>query len=288
MAALYRRELALPRRIEAAAYILAAGLVAYPLGRLLWEAIAGGEPAMQAAVNGSLPAVVHTRWAAALAAGLALVIGAGFALAIERAALPGRGWLRLGILLPVLVPPFIGAFSWTQAYGRAGLLDKLLHISWPGLIGGAGVVALLAWHAVPLTYLAVAGALAGRGARELERAARASGASGFEALRTVTIPLLRPALGAGAALAYISSASDFGIPAVVGLPGRFATVTTEIYRNLSFSANQRSFAAAVVLAALLAVLACLFLALIGPFSVSAAVSAAGRRMDEPTRWDRSA
>jgi len=192
----------------------------------------------------------------------------------------------MGVLLPILVPPFIGAFGWTQAYGRAGLLDKLFRLSWPGLFGGAGVVALLAVHSVPLTYLAAAGALAGRGAEDLERAGRASGAGSWLVLWTVTLPLLRPALAAGVALAYIASASDFGIPAVVGLPGHFSTVTTEIYQNLSFSASQTSFAAAVVLAALLAVLAALFLSLIGRFNVGAAIAAAGRRQPEHARWTR--
>jgi iron(III) transport system permease protein len=222
------RDLALPAGLQVVAYVAAAGLVAYPLLRLLGEAVAGGEAAATRALGGSASAIAHTLWASALATLIALLVGAGFAIAIERGALPGRGWLRLGLLLPILIPPFIGAFGWVQAYGRAGLLDKIVHLSWPGIFGGAGLVALLAIHAVPLTYLAAAGALAGRGADELERAARASGAGPFAALWTITLPLLRPALTAGAALAFIASASDFGIPAVVGLPARFSTVTTEI------------------------------------------------------------
>src|SRR5437867_8658174 len=266
-----------PAGVEALTYIAAAGLVAYPLGRLLWEALAGGKPAARRAIEGSGPAIVHTIWISFLAATAALLVGAGFAVAIERTRVPGRGWLRLGLLLPILVPPFIGAFGWVQAYGRAGLSDRMLHLSWAGLFGGAGATVLLAVHAVPLTYLTAAGALAGRNAAELERAASASGAAPMDVLRSITLPLLRPALAAGAALAFIASASDFGIPAVVGLPARFSTVTTEIYRQLSFSASPTSFGAAVVLAALLALLACAFLLVVARFDVGAAVAAAGRR-----------
>jgi len=276
--------MALPRGIEVAVCLVAAGLVGYPLARLLVEAFAAGQAALARALGGSAAAIVHTLWVSALAAAIALAVGAGFAVALERGALPGRGWLRLGMLLPILIPPFIGAFGWTQAYGRAGLLDKLVHVSWPGLFGGGGVVALLAVHGVPLTYLAAAAALAGRGVEDLERAAQACGAGPLGVVRTVTLPLLRPALTAGAALAFISSASDFGIPAVVGLPARFGMVTTEIYQQLSFSSNQASFGAAVVLAGLLALLACLFLTGIARFNVSAAVTAAGRRQAGRARW----
>ncbi|HVA25842.1 MAG TPA: ABC transporter permease subunit [Chloroflexota bacterium] len=256
----------------------------YPLARLLVEAFGGGQAGAVRALSGSGTAIVHTLWVSLLAAGIALVAGGGFAVAVERGKVPGGSWLRLGLLLPILIPPFIGAFGWTQAYGRAGLLDKLAHISWPGLFGAGGVVLLLAVHCVPLTYLAAAGALAGRAAEDLERAAQASGAGPLAVVWTITLPLLRPALAAGAALAFLASASDFGIPAVVGLPARFSMVTTEIYRQLSFSSNQTSFAAAVVLAALLALLACLFLTGIARFNVTAAITAAGRRQASPARW----
>ncbi|HLY67659.1 MAG TPA: ABC transporter permease subunit, partial [Chloroflexota bacterium] len=113
------------------------------------------------------------------------------------------------------------------------------------------VVLLLAIQNVPLVYLPLAGALAGQNPIDLERAARVSGAGTWTMARTVTLPLVRPALVAGASLSYIAAAGDFGIPAVVGLPGRFTTVTTAIYRALSFSSNADSFAAAVVLATFL-------------------------------------
>jgi len=277
-------QIGLPAPAAAVVYVLAGVLVVYPVGRLLWEALATGEDGLRRALEGSGAAIVHTVLVSLLATSLALLIGAGFAVGIERGPLPGRGWLRLGLLLPILIPPFIGAFGWTQAYGRAGLIDKIAGLWWPGLFGVAGVSVLLAVHAVPLTYLAAAGALAGRNVEELERAARVSGAGPFAVMRSVTLPLLRPALAAGAALAFIASASDFGIPAVVGLPARFSMVTTEIYQRLSFSANQTSFAAAVVLAALLALLASLFLILIGRFDVGAAVAAAGRRQPAGGRW----
>lgn len=254
-------------------------LVVYPMATLLVQAFEAGGAAWQRALSGtSLAAIANTLWSSAAATALAVVSGGLFAFATERALPAGRAWLRLGICLPLLVPPFIGAFGWLQAYGRAGVLEKLTGISWPGLIGAGGVVALLAIQNLPLVYLPVAAALAAQNPIELERAARASGADFWTAAWTISLPLMRPALAVGAGLSFIAAASDFGIPAVVGLPGRFSTVTTEIYRDLSFSSNATSFATAAALATLLALLAGLLLAFLRTSPQGAVAAAAGAYM----------
>ncbi len=251
MGAGFSRQLAL-----AVTLLLAALLVIYPLGSLFWQVLqAGWGPVERVLTGPGLTVVLNTLWSSAVATMLAMVVGSALALSTERLDLPVRGWLRLGICLPILVPPFIGAFSWTQAYGRAGLLDKVAHVSWPGLFGGQGVVVLLAIQSLPLVYLPLATALARQNTLELERAAHASGAGMAATLLTVTLPLMRPYLASGAALSYIVAASDFGVPSVVGLPGRFSTITTEIYRDLAFASDNTSFGTALVLAALLALLA---------------------------------
>lgn len=250
-----------------AAWLATGALVVYPLGLLLAQAALGGaagggwaalaQPAVRAAF-------LRTVATSGLAAALALGAATALALLTERGRPPGGRWLRLGVALPVLVPPFVGAFGWVQVYGPAGLLDQALALWVPGLFGGVGVTLLLAVHAVPLVYLPVAAALASQDCHDQERAARACGASALASWLTVTLPLLRPALAAGVGLAFVSSASDFGIPAVVGTPARFSTVTTEIYRGLSF-AGAGSFASAAQLAAGLAALAALGLLLVGRF-----------------------
>ncbi|HEX6510953.1 MAG TPA: ABC transporter permease subunit [Chloroflexota bacterium] len=263
----------------AVALVAAAGLVAYPLLSLFARAAGGGGEPFQRAFSGPvLLAVLHTLWSSGLATALAVALGAALAIATERSRAWGKSWLRLGVSLPILIPPFISAVSWTQAYGCAGLLDKLLHLSWAGLFGVQGTVALLALQSLPLVYLPLAAAFGSQSTLDLERAARASGAGAVATLRTITLPLARPYLLAGAALAYIVSASDFGVPAVVGLPGRFSTVTTEIYRDMAFATNPTSFATVIVLAAFLVALALVVLLCLRQPVLDAVLSVgAGRR-----------
>jgi iron(III) transport system permease protein len=83
--------------------------------------------------------------------------------------------------------------------------------------------------------------------------------------------MIAPTLGATAGLVYLASASDFGIPAVLGIPGRFPTVTTLMYQLLSFSASPTSFASALFLAAVLALTAILILPVVGRLSAGRAL-----------------
>ncbi len=206
---------------------------------------------------GVAAAARHTLLTGLGATFIAVAIGAGAALVTERAAAPGRRWLRLAMILPLLVPPFVTAMSWARAFGPGGLTADLTGWSMPGLFGPAGVTAVIGIHAAPLAYLVVAAALAARAEPDLVRAARASGAGPWPAMRTITLPLLRPALLGAAALSFVSAINSFGIPAILGLPAGFSTVTTSIYRDLSRSANPDAFVGAIVLATGLVALAVL-------------------------------
>ena len=255
--------------------VLLLALVGFPFAALLAQTAQLGlgawlETVSTAAVR---QALVNTILVSACATVLAVGLGGGLALLLHQlhAAVPGQLALRVALLLPILIPPYVGAFGWVQAYGPAGLLDHAFGWELPGLFGPVGVTLLLAAHGLPLAFPTCAAALGARGASELERAARASGASAWTTARTVTLPLLRPALAASAGLVFLASASDFGIPATVGIPGRFQTVTTQIYRALAFASSGASFAAAVVLATCLILLALLALGLIARLGMGAEV-----------------
>jgi iron(III) transport system permease protein len=167
---------------------------------------------------------------------LALPVGVGLALVTERARIPGRAALRGGILLALLVPDYVGAFGWNVVYGPSGYLDDALGVRIPGLLGPAGVILVVTVTTVPLVYLVVAAALASSAEPDLDRAARASGASRVAALRTVTLPLLRAPLVAALALAFVTAVNNFAVPEVLGAPAGFTTVTTRIFSVLSLSA----------------------------------------------------
>ncbi len=233
-----------------------AGLAAVPLGALLGVALTDGWRGLQDSLDPrAAQALLHTLVVALLVSAAAVAGGTAAALVTERWATSGRRWLRLGLLVPFLTPPFVAAVGWVRAYGPAGLTDDALGIGWSGLFGPAGIVAVLAVHALPLAYLVVAAGLATRAEPDLERAARVSGGSSARVLWSITLPLLRPALITGAVLVFVTTVNAFGVPAVLGIPAGFGTVTTRIYQDLAFSADQAAFSRVIALACVLVVVA---------------------------------
>ncbi len=246
-----------------AAVVLVVGstmvLVVLPIARLVQVVL--GEDAVDLGEVLTAPglgtAVLNTIVLAALVTVIAVPAGTLMALGLRRADLPGRGFWRTAVLLPVVVPEFVLAYSWTQAYGRAGFTGALFGWEWEGVLGFGGVLVVLVVTAVPLAYLLAAVGLAARGEPNLERAARACGAGAATVLRTVTLPLLRPAIAAASVLVFVLTLGTFAIPQVMGAPAGFTTVTTRIYADLARGSDPFTFIEAVALALLLVVLAVL-------------------------------
>ena len=243
--------------------LLGAGtlLVAVPLLALLQTAMEDGPAALVAAVASAAPAIAASLWTSLGATILAVAIGATLAILTERTDVPGRRGLRLAMLVAFIVPGYVAAVGWLNAYGPGGVLDDLLGVAVPALIGPLGIIIVLGVEAAPIAYLVVAAGLATRAEPDLERAARASGADAVTAFRSVTLPLLRPVLAGAAAIAFLLSVTSFGVPAVLGVPAGFTTMTTRIYRDLAFSSDPDSFVRAVGLAIVLAVGATLVIGL---------------------------
>jgi iron(III) transport system permease protein len=245
-------------RLGAGAVVLAAlGILAgWPLARLAAEGLGDGPGRLVESVGGpGVGAIVNSLWVSAAVTALALAAGLATAILTERTAVAGRVALRLAILAPLVIPDFVSAMSWTRAYGPVGLSHRLLGVELPGLIGPLGIVLVLAVGAVPLAYLILVGGMRVRAEPDLERAARASGAGAWTAFRTVTLPLLWPALVAAAGLVFVTTMNAFGTPAVLGRPAGFSTMTTRIYGDLAFAASDEAFRRAISLSVVMIVVA---------------------------------
>ncbi len=251
-------ESALTRRAAIASVAaIALVIIGWPIARLFGVAFEDGIGTVIATLSGPLAtaAIANSLWTGATVALLAVVAGTTAAIVTERTAVPARNWLRAGMLLPLLVPPFVGAFGWARAYGPRGLTDQLVGLSVPGLFGPIGIVLVLTVAATPLAYLVIAAALASRVEPDLERAARASGATWFATLRTITLPLLRVAILSASVVVFVFAINAFGVPAVLGTPAGFATITTRLYQDLALSADAAAFVRATTMAATLVALA---------------------------------
>lgn len=250
------------RRLPPLSLVVTLGLSAlaiWPCVQLL-GALAGqwGEIRAQLASEQMLTLIRHTVVSSLLATVLALTVGLLNALVVRALREPSRGVWTVASTFPLLVPPFVGAFSWLQAYARAGLTQRLWHWHGDFLYGRWGVVLLLAVHTAPLAFLAFTAVLS-RENEALWRATRVSGGSAWDAFVHSLWPSLRPVLTATASLLFAFDAGDFGIPLLLGLPGRYPTMTTQIYEDLSYATMPGAFAQAVALAGALALMSLGFL-----------------------------
>ena len=245
---------------------LIGALVAVPLESLGRVVADGGLTGIARALSApaSRVAILHTVAVAGAVTVLAVTAGTALALAVERRPARSRLLPRLLVAGPLVIPEFVLGFAWSQAYGPAGLSDRVAGLTMPGLFGPAGIIAVLTVYGLPLAYLAVTAGLAARADPALERAARAAGAGGWATLRTVTLPLLRVPLLGAAALVFVTAAGSFAVPQVLGTPAGFGTMSTLIYSDLALSAGPAAFTELVVLA--LTMVALVLLAL-GPLDL---------------------
>lgn len=163
-----------------------------------------------------------------------------------RTDLPGAPLWRVLTVLPLVVPSYVGAFVLITALGPTGMLQALLWRLWgierlPELYGFAGAWLALSLFTYPYVLLSARAGLRGIDPA-IEEASRALGQSAATTFRRVTLPLLRPWIGAGALLVILYVFSDFGAVSMM----RFDSFTTAIYLQYQGSFN-RSYAAALSL-----------------------------------------
>ncbi|RGE20415.1 iron ABC transporter permease [Leucobacter sp. wl10] len=215
-------------------WVAVGALVLLPIAAIVVLAATGGgwaglaDPAV-------FDAAINSLVSAALSGALAVVVGTAFALLLERTDLPGRRILRLLALSPLLMPPFVGAIAWLSLLGPSSPVNSWWSARFGAplwnLYGGDGVVFLLTVHGYPVAMMIVTAALR-RVPADLEQAARIAGSSAGRALMAVTLPLLRPAMLSSFTLVAVSNLADFGIPSIIGLPERYVTLSTLVYRYL--------------------------------------------------------
>lgn len=221
--------------VRACLWLAVLALVGAPLAAVVSIGL-GGNHIQELLDGGIASATTNSVVSAGVSAAAAVVIATIMALVLDRTDLPGRSVLRLILLSPLLIPPFVGAIAWTGLLGPSGMINSYWNDAFGGgplwnIYGGDGVIFLLTVHSYPPAYLIISAALR-RVPGDLEQAARIAGASPWRAMRDVTLPLLRPALLASLTLTAVSNLADFGIPALVGLPERYVTLSTMVYRYI--------------------------------------------------------
>lgn len=124
----------------------------------------------------------------------------------------GKTFWTAFILVPMILPPFVGAIGLTQLLGQYGALNSLLGlgpIDWLGKGRVLGVILIQALGLYPILYLNTAASLANVDPA-MEEAAANMGCSGLRRFFRITLPLIMPGLFAGGILVFIWSFTDLG------------------------------------------------------------------------------
>lgn len=182
-------------------------------------------------------ATINTLDAALWATALSVALGGAMALIVSLTDVRGRVALVFLLILPLLIPPQVSALAWLSLIGPQSPLwmvpglDGLRPQRNP-LLGREGVILVMGVEHAPMVFLALrAGLRALPG--DLIDAARGAGSRPLGTVGRVILPLMLPSLLAGAALAFVSAIGNFGVPALLGIPGRYPVLSTLIYQRLS-------------------------------------------------------
>jgi molybdate transport system permease protein len=181
---------------------------------------------------------------------LALLFGFPLAWLLARGQFRGKALLRGLTTLPMVLPPVVGGIALLLAYGRRGIIGEPLH-SATGLslpFTTAGVVVAESFVAMPFFVITAESGLRSMNVR-LEDAARSLGASRLTVFRRVTLPLIWPALMAGAVLTWARALGEFGatITFAGNLPGVTQTTPLAIYISQSSNKMDEAIALSLVL-----------------------------------------
>lgn len=246
--------------------VILAFLVIYPVAMLLLGALTNTNPVVDGfgvfdLSLGNFTAVlgnpnVHLALANSMIAcgggtALAVVIGLTFSWIVVRTNTPCKRLIAATSIIPLFVPPLVGAVAWAiLASPKTGLLNTFLAsigIDWRfNVYSMSGLIVIFGIYYAPYVYMFTASALRNMDPA-LEEAAEISGASAFSTLFTVTFPLIAPAIISGMLLSFIVMLGIYGIPAVLGTPADVPVLTTYIFKLTAWTPPLYSTAAAVAI-----------------------------------------
>ena len=146
------------------------------------------------------------------------IIGVPIAYVMTRYNVAGKQLLHILIIMSLMSPPFIGAYSWIILMGRNGLIAKLFKLFGmvaPTIYGREGIIFVFTLHLFPYIYLYTSGAMNSIDA-SLEEAAENLGMSKLKRIWTITLPVILPSILAGCVMVFMTALADFGTPMLLG------------------------------------------------------------------------
>lgn len=216
----------------------------WPLARLFSTAFQPGEDGTPLglmlttlASRSALRALLGTLQTALLSVAVSTVIGVALAFAVSLLKLRTRAALTFLILIPLIVPSQTMALAWIELFGAQSPILKPLGLAPPPgstnpLYSTGGIALVMGIEHMPLVFIAVRAALRALPA-DLVEAARILGISPGRIGLGIVLPIVMPSVLAGSLIAFTAAIGNFGVPALLGIPGRISALTTLIYQRLN-------------------------------------------------------
>lgn len=179
-------------------------------------------------------ALRNTALFALMAAVPGVLIGTGLAVLVARTDLPMQRFFSVILVAPLLFPGLAVTLGWVTMYSPTGFVstwfaEHLGATPW-NLYSLAGMAIVTMEKTVPLVYLMVRARLSALDS-SIESAALTAGAGPLRVLRTITLPMLRPALLTAAILIVMIAFETLGLPLILGGPADIDTLSTYLYRT---------------------------------------------------------
>ncbi len=161
---------------------------------------------------------------------LAIALALPLAVLAAQYKFPGKGIFSALILVPLILPPFVGALGFKALFGRQGSFNAAFGTELDLLADGRllGVIIVQALHLYPIIYLNATAALANLDPA-LDEAAENLGAGWWRRFFGITLPLIRPGLFAGGTIVFIWSFTELGTPLMFEY---YAVTPVQIFRGL--------------------------------------------------------
>ena len=222
-------------------------LVALPMGKLLLVSFRthGGMFTLSNYVTAYgraryVESLVNSLLLASETAAISTVLAVPMAWAISRTDMPGKPLIWATVLGAFILPPYLGAIGWILLAGpNSGVINQV----WRFATGASdplinvytfhGLAFVMAFQSFPLIFIFVKSAL-DLVSSEMEDAANILGANTRTATLKVTLPLVWPSIVGGAIIVFLESVALFGTPAIIGIPARINTATTQLWQFFEY------------------------------------------------------
>ena len=190
---------------------------------------------------------------------LTMLIGVPLAYVMTMFKIRGAKLINILIVISMLSPPFLRAYSWILMFGRSGELTKLLEkigISIPSIYGFGGILLVFVLKLFPYIYMYTKGALKKVDA-SLDEAAESLGYHGLQRVMKVSLPLVLPTILAGGTIVFLRAFADYGTPRLIG--EGYMTMPVIVYQEWVSETGSNAYFASTAAVIMIVVAAVVFM-----------------------------